>query len=156
MNGHNPYTLREIADRFGGEVVGDEATVVRQVATLQNAVPGTLAFVSNPRYVQHLAGTRASAVLVQGAMRDATTLPRIVCDDPYAYFARVSALFNPAPDAVPGIHSSAVVDATAKIAVDAEIGARSVIGARVTVGARSIVGPGCVIGHGVVLGSDVR
>jgi UDP-3-O-[3-hydroxymyristoyl] glucosamine N-acyltransferase len=156
MNGHKPYSLREIAERFGGEVIGDEATVVRQVATLQNAVPGTLAFLSNPRYMQHLAGTRASAVLLPGDMRDATTLARIICDDPYAYYARVSALFNPSPAAVPGIHPEAVVDATATIAGDDEVGARAVIGKQATLGARSIVGPGCVIGHGVVIGSDVR
>jgi len=156
MNGHKPYSLREIAERFGGEVVGDEATVVRQVATLQNAVPGTLAFLSNPRYVQHLAGTRASAVLLEDAMRDATMLPRIVCDDPYAYFARVSTLFNPPPAAVPGIHPSAVADPSANIAADAEIGARSVIGREATIGARSIVGAGCAIGDGVLIGKDVH
>jgi UDP-3-O-[3-hydroxymyristoyl] glucosamine N-acyltransferase len=158
MNGseHISYTLREIAGRFGGEVVGDDATRVDRIATLQNAGPSALTFLANPRYLQQLATTNAAAVLVGRAMRDATTLPRIVCEDPYAYFARVSGLFNPPRAAIAGVHSSAVIDPAATIAPDAEIGPQAVIAGRAVVGAGVIVGPGCVIGDGVVLGAGAR
>ena len=158
MNGseHRSYTLHEIAERFGGEIVGDAATRVDHIATLQNAGPAALAFLANPRYLQQLGATSAAAVLVGGAMRDATTLPRIVCEDPYVYFARVSRLFNPPPSAVAGMHPSAVVDPTASIAPDAEIGPQAVVEDGAVVGAGVIVGPGCVVGAGVVLGAGVR
>ncbi|HET9663880.1 MAG TPA: UDP-3-O-(3-hydroxymyristoyl)glucosamine N-acyltransferase, partial [Burkholderiales bacterium] len=158
MNGSEPnsYTLREIAERFGGEVVGDAETRVSQVATLHNAGPGTLAFLANPRYAQQIGTTAAAALLVGAPMRDATTLPRIVCEDPYVYFARVSALFNPPRSATAGVHPSAVVDATADIAPDAEIGPNAVIGRKAQIGAGTIVGPGCVIGDSTILGAAVR
>ena len=150
------YTLREIAECFGGEVVGDRDTRVHQVAALENACAGTLAFLAHPRYLPQLEKTGASAVLIGASMRDATTLPRILCEDPYAYFARVSTLFNPprAPEA--GVHPAAVVDANATIAADAEVGALAVVGSGAHIGSRSIVGPGCIVGERVRIGNDVR
>jgi UDP-3-O-[3-hydroxymyristoyl] glucosamine N-acyltransferase len=98
---HGPFRLAEIVARFGGELVGDQDVVVRQVGTLSGAGPGELSFLSHPRYRGELAATRASAVIVPETARGATVLPRIVCRDPYAYFARVSTLFNPPRPSVP-------------------------------------------------------
>jgi UDP-3-O-[3-hydroxymyristoyl] glucosamine N-acyltransferase len=95
-------------------------------------------------------------VLIGTATRDATALPRIVCDDPYAYFARVSALFNPPRAAIAGIHPTAAVDATARVADDAEIGAQAVVGHGACVGTGSIIGPACIIGEGASIGEGVR
>lgn len=150
------YTLREIAERFGGEVVGDPATRVHQVATLENAASGNVAFLANPRYLPQLKTTRASAVLLGAAMRDATALPRIVCDDPYVYFARVSTLLNPPREARAGVHPSAVVDATAVVAGDAEVGPLAVVGREARVGPGAIIGPGCIVGDRVRIGEGVR
>lgn len=150
------YTLREIAERLGGEVAGDPDTRVQQVATLENATAGTLTFVTGARYLHQLKGTRAAAVLVGTAVRDATTLPRIICTDPYAYFARVSGLLNPARAPVAGTHATAVVHGSAVIATDAEIGPLAVIGAGVKIGAGCMIGAGCAIGDGAQLGSAVR
>ncbi|HEX6005357.1 MAG TPA: UDP-3-O-(3-hydroxymyristoyl)glucosamine N-acyltransferase, partial [Burkholderiales bacterium] len=77
-------------------------------------------------------------------------------EDPYAYFAHVSGLFNPPRAAVPGIHPSAVVDASAVIADDAEIGPQAVLGRGVQIGPRSIIGAGCIIGDGARIGESVR
>jgi UDP-3-O-[3-hydroxymyristoyl] glucosamine N-acyltransferase len=150
------YSLRDIVERFGGEIAGDPAVRVRQVATLENAVAETIAFMANPRYLAQLKTTRASAVIVGEAGRDATRLPRIVCANPLAYFARVSALFNPPRAARAGIHATAVIDGSAKIAGDAEVGPCAVVGRNAVIGAGSAVGAGCCIGEGVVIGSGTR
>jgi UDP-3-O-[3-hydroxymyristoyl] glucosamine N-acyltransferase len=149
------YTLREIVNAFGGEVIGNADTRVRQVATLENARGGTIAFLANERYAQQLKATGAGAVILGTAMRDATRLPRVVCDDPYAYFARVSALLNPSRQSDPGTHASSVIDGSAVIAADAEIGPLAVVGKRARVGAGCVIGPGCVVGDDVVLGTGV-
>ncbi len=144
------YSLREIREHLGGEIAGDPAVEVNRVATLENATTGSIAFLANARYLPQLRTTQAGAVIVGESARDATRLPRIVCSNPYAYFARVSALLNPSPPARPGVHPSAVVDESAVIARDAEIGPHSVIGR----GAK--IGPGCVIGAGCVIGDDTE
>jgi UDP-3-O-[3-hydroxymyristoyl] glucosamine N-acyltransferase len=149
-------TLRDIVRRLGGRVLGDAATRVRQVAALRSAGPGTITFLAGERHLRELKSTRASAVIVGESARDATGLPRIVCENPYAYFARVSALFNPDAAAREGIHRTAVVDASAEIGRGVEVGAHAVIGAGAAVGARSVIGAGCVIGEGARIGADGR
>jgi UDP-3-O-[3-hydroxymyristoyl] glucosamine N-acyltransferase len=150
------YSLREIKERLGGEISGDPGTEVSWVATLESAAPGSIAFFANDRYLSQLKATRASAVIVGESMRNATRLPRIVCANPYAYFARVSALLNPASSPRPGVHASAVLADPAAIAGDAEIGPCAVIGRGVTIGAGCMIGAGCCIGDEVTIGAGSR
>jgi UDP-3-O-[3-hydroxymyristoyl] glucosamine N-acyltransferase len=150
------YSLREVAEILGGEIIGNPDTRVRQVATLDNAGPEAIAFLANERYQQQLATTRAAAVIIGTALRDATDLPRIICANPYAYFARVSGLLNPARQARPGRHASAVIDPSAAIAEDAEVGPLAVVGRNARIGARCLIGAGCVIGENATLGDDAR
>jgi UDP-3-O-[3-hydroxymyristoyl] glucosamine N-acyltransferase len=81
-------------------------------------------------------------------------LPRIVTPNPYLYFARVSALLNPAPRPPAGVHPAAVVDDGAIVSADASIGPGVVIGRGASVGARTVIGANCVIGDDVSLGED--
>lgn len=155
-SGSRSYSLREIARRFGGEIAGDPEFEVRRVATLENAGPDSIAFLANARYLPQLKATRAGAVIVGNAARASTRVPRIVCANPYAYFARVSALFNPAPAARPGVHPSAVVDVSARVAGDAEIGPCAVIERGADIGAGCVIGAGCCIGEGAVIGAGTR
>lgn len=148
--------MADIAARFGGRVLGDPDTPLQQVATLEHAGPQHLAFLTNSKYRAQLAATRAGAVILGEADADATALPRIVCANPYAYFARVSALFNPPPQEVPGIHPSAVIGAGAQIAPTAHIGAHVTIGAAAVIGAGSVIMAGCRIGERTVLGAHAR
>ena len=150
------YSLREIAERFGGKITGNPEVEVRQVATLESATSDSIAFLANERYLPQLKTTRAGAVIIGESARDATRLPRILCANPYAYFARVSALFNPAQSAEPGVHASAVVDSAATVPADAEIGPCAVLARNVRIGAGCIVGAGCHIGEGVTLGAGSR
>ena len=150
------YSLGEITERFGGEVEGDPGVEVREVATLENASTGAIAFFANERYLPQLKATRAGAVILGVAARGSTRLPRIVCANPYAYFARVSGLLNPEPAPRPGVHSSAVVDATARVAADAEIGPCVVIGREARIDAGCVLGAGCVIGARAAIGPGSR
>jgi UDP-3-O-[3-hydroxymyristoyl] glucosamine N-acyltransferase len=147
------YRLHEIKERLGGNIEGDPGVEVNRVATLENATPGSIAFFANARYLPQLKSTRAGAVIVGVPARDATRLPRIICDNPYAYFARVSALLNPARAAAPGVHGSAVIDPSADVARDAEIGPCVVIGRNAKIGAGCIIGAGSIIGDGTTMGA---
>ncbi len=150
------YSLREIAERFGGEIAGDPELRVRQVATLEAATPDAITFFANERYQPQLKTTRAGAIVVGEPGRAATQLPRIVCSNPYAYFARVSALFNPARQPQPGVHASAIVDSSAAVAPGVEIGPYVVVGRNARIGADSVIGAGCYIGDDVAMGEGVR
>jgi UDP-3-O-[3-hydroxymyristoyl] glucosamine N-acyltransferase len=150
------YTLREISERFGGEIVGDPELGVCRVATLENAGPDAIAFLANPKYLRQMEATLAGAVIVGAGARDATRAARIVCANPYAYFARVSALLNPARGAVPGVHPTAVVDAGANVHPGAEIGAYAVVCRAAHIAEGSTIGAGTYVGEGARIGRDTR
>jgi UDP-3-O-[3-hydroxymyristoyl] glucosamine N-acyltransferase len=151
-----PYSLREIIERLGGEIAGDPGVVVGRVSTLESATSESIAFIANERYLPQLKATRAGAVIVGESTRDATRLPRIVAANPYAYFARVSALLNPVSPPRPGVHASAVVDSSATVAGDTEIGPCAVIGREAKIGAGCVIGAGCCIGDAAQIGAGTR
>ena len=150
------YRLSEIAERLGGRVLGRAETRISQVATLEAAKPEHISFLTNSKYRAKLDLTRAGAVILGEADAEATGLPRIISDNPYAYFARVSALLNPMPEVKPGIDPGAFIGPGAKIDASASIAAAAVIGAGATIGAHSVIGSGCHIGENVVVGSNAR
>lgn len=151
---HTGYRLAQIAAQLGGEVVGDGNVVVRRMASLAHAGPGDLSFLADAKYKGQLAATQASAVVVNAV--GITELPAIVTENPYVYFARVSALLNPDTPPGLGVHPSAVIDASAQVAASASIGAHCVIGQGVVIGENVVIGPGCVIGDEATIGDTSR
>jgi UDP-3-O-[3-hydroxymyristoyl] glucosamine N-acyltransferase len=149
-------SLGELAVRFGCELRGDPQILIERVGTLANAQAGSLAFLTNPRYRLQLQGTAASAVILTPAAAAACPVAMLVCDNPYAMYARISQLLNPPPAFTAGVHPTAVVAASARIHATACVGALAFVGEDVQVGPRVQVGPHCVLLAGVQLAEDVR
>ena len=150
------YRLAQIVERFGGEILGNPQTSISQVATLESAGAEHISFLTQGKYRKQLAGTRAGAVILGRTDSGLTELPRIVCDDPYLYFAKVSALFNPQQAIKPGVHRTAVVERGTMIPASASIGAGAYVGRRVKLGRGVVIGPGCHLGDGVEIGAASR
>jgi UDP-3-O-[3-hydroxymyristoyl] glucosamine N-acyltransferase len=151
-------TLQQIAQRFGGEVVGDAGLNVAGLAPLDHAQPHQLAFLANPKYLSQVATTRAGAVLISPAdlakldARDGRSF--IVTPNPYAYFARVAQWFIDlaAPTTQAGVHPSAVIDSSAQIAASAVIGPHAVIEAGAVIGEHVRIDANVTIGRGAQIG----
>lgn len=148
--------LAEIVERLGGELVGDPGVAITQVATLESAGPANIAFLAQARYRPQLRATRAAAVILPQGARDATEIPRILCDDPYLYFARVSALLNPSLEVEPGVHPSAEIEPDAQVAASARIGPGCHIGRRAEIGEGVWIEAGCTIGDQARIGEGSR
>ena len=144
--------LDEIVERLGGNVEGDGATIVSQVGSLASAKKGQIAFLNSPKYLSQLKATQASAVILSPGFSGDTALPRIVVTNPYAYYARVVALLNPARQRPRGVHPSAVVHSDVPDMIS--IGERVVVGEGVRFGKNVTIYPGCVIGDVVSIGDD--
>lgn len=150
------YSLEDIVTRFGGRVEGDAAVTVNQIATLDKATAGQIAFLANSKYRKQLESTYASVVIVAESDADATMLPRIICDNPYSYFAKLSAFLNPLPAFTSGIHPSAVIGDGAKISPSVHIGAHVAIGEGASIGSGCVIMAGCSIGANVTMGENTR
>lgn len=145
------FALEEIVSRFGGALIGDGSLRVVQVATLENAGPADIAFLANPKYRKQLQASRAGAVVLSSENARDCTLPCIVSDNPYAYYARVAQLLNPQPQVPAGIHPTAVVETALHPSIS--IGAGAFVGKDALIGEGSVIGPGCILGDGVELGA---
>lgn len=154
-------TLGELARRLNCPVEGDAAIEIRRVAGIEDAGPGDLTFLANPKYASKLATTRASAVILNGPPirhrldADPSAAYAVIrSTSPYLTFARAAQVLAPVQTFAPGIHSLAHVAADAVVDSSATISAFAVIGSGARVGARTIVHPHVVIGDGTTVGSD--
>ena len=57
-------TASQLAGKLGGTVEGDASVTVNHMASLKEAKTGDLSFLSNKRYVDQMADTKASVVIV--------------------------------------------------------------------------------------------
>ncbi|HYB96068.1 MAG TPA: UDP-3-O-(3-hydroxymyristoyl)glucosamine N-acyltransferase [Vicinamibacterales bacterium] len=146
-------TLGELARRLDCPIEGDAAIEVRRVAKIEEAGPGDVTFLANPKYASKLAGTRASAVIMNG---EAVPAPCAVIRSasPYLTFARAAQVLSPTAPPVAGVHALTSIDPAAHVDPTASIGAFVVIGAGARVGARTVVHPNAVIGAGATIGAD--
>jgi UDP-3-O-[3-hydroxymyristoyl] glucosamine N-acyltransferase len=150
------YSLGEIVRALGGEIAGNPDTRVEKVGTLEGADSHALTFLTQDRFLNDLRKTRAGAVILAPAHRDATALPCIVCANPYAYFARASAMLHPASVEAAGVHARAMVDASATLGEGVSVGPNAVVGRNAKIGEGVIIGAHCYVGSDVTIGAGTR
>jgi UDP-3-O-[3-hydroxymyristoyl] glucosamine N-acyltransferase len=148
--------LRDIAERLQCRLEGDGEVDIVGVAAVQQAQPGELTFVANPRYLPALATTHASAVILGPARAGDPGAPCAVLytDDPYSAFARAVSLFAPTARPAAGIDPLSAVADGASIGADVSIGPFVTVGAGATIGARTTIFPNVVIGPDARIGED--
>lgn len=164
-------TLAEIQALLGGELIGDAHQVISAIAPLESAGPGSISFLSNPKYRKQLANCKAACVIVGESARE-YALARgaaIITPDPYLYYAKLSQIWKKRQKSgqnYPGIHPQAFVHPSAKVHPTASIGpfsvveegavigAYTVLKSRVTVSFDCVIGDYCILHPGVVIGAD--
>jgi UDP-3-O-[3-hydroxymyristoyl] glucosamine N-acyltransferase len=150
----NSLSLKNIVDKLGGTVSKNAEKIVFRVGSLGLAQDGAISFFNDTKYSQQLRETKASAVILKPEFAALTSLPTILTDNPYVYFAKVSQLLNPNKAVKEGIHQTAILDSTAVIPSSCSVGAYAVIESGVVLGEGVVVGAGCVIERDTVLGDD--
>ncbi|HVP50959.1 MAG TPA: LpxD N-terminal domain-containing protein, partial [Terriglobales bacterium] len=105
--------LSQIASAVAARLEGNDAEITG-VAGIEQAGPGQLTFVANPRYAGAARTTKASAVIVAEDF-PALATPALRTANPYLAFARALELFYHPPRYAPGMHSTAVIHETARI-----------------------------------------
>jgi UDP-3-O-[3-hydroxymyristoyl] glucosamine N-acyltransferase len=145
--------LSELAALTGAQVEGNADEVeITGAAGLEDAEPGHVTFLANPRYTPKVNTTKASAIYVSEKAEVDSSLRVLRAKDPYLAYTRALRLFHPEPKIDAQIHPSAVIDPTATVADDVWIGACSVIGpsSRIEAGVR--IYPNVTIYEDVVIG----
>jgi UDP-3-O-[3-hydroxymyristoyl] glucosamine N-acyltransferase len=148
------FTLKEVAKMCGGELVGDPSLQITGAASLAEATPGEISFFANRKYIGLLRKTRASAVFVPPDFAEPITPAQIRVSNPTKAFEQVVLKFAPKPITfAPGIHPTAVVNASVQLGQRVSIQPYAVIEAGTRIGDDTIVGAGSYIGHETTIGA---
>ncbi len=176
------FKLSDLARQLGLTLKGEDKDI-SGVATLEEAGPGDISFLANPKYIPQLAETKAGAVVVH-ADHSAAVTTALISTDPYRDFSRLMYLFARPQGSFKGVSPQAVVHPEAVlgenctvypfcyvgprarlgdgttlfpgcyVGEDSAIGAGTVLYPNVSIMAGTIIGEKCILHAGVVLGSD--
>jgi UDP-3-O-[3-hydroxymyristoyl] glucosamine N-acyltransferase len=148
--------LSELAERTGAHFdSGKVETEITGAAGLDEAAPGQVTFLANPRYTPRVKTTKASAIYVgEDTDIDRNDIVLLRSPNPYLAYTRALILFNPEPSLEPHIHPSAVIDSTARVGADVFIGACVVVGRKAQIGPRTRVHANVTIYDNVSIGAD--
>ena len=156
MTHKQKYTLAHLAELLDAKLIGDGQCEITGLATLQNAEPGQLSFLSNPSYVGQLKNSKASAILIDKKYLDNCPGSKLVTGIPYVSFAKATMLFDNSPIPPTGVHESASVDPSVVLGKNVSISAKAVIAANVSLGDDVVIGAGCYVGENVSLGKACK
>jgi UDP-3-O-[3-hydroxymyristoyl] glucosamine N-acyltransferase len=157
-------SLAQIVEWTGAKAAGDTdlAHCIRYLAPLDDAGPGALVFLDNPKYAGELAACRASACLVGAKYADRVPagMAALVCSEPYRAYALVAGKMFPAAlrpgsgFAATGISPGSFVHPQARLEENVIVDPGATVGPHVAIGSGTVIGAGAVIGAHVQIGRD--
>jgi len=145
--------LKDVAQLIGAVIEGDPDAVVGNLAGIDKAGPGDLAFVANPRYVRFIPTTGATAIICAPTVT-APGKNLLKVDNPYLAYAQVMRFVFPPKK------QSGTVDSRAFVGRDVELGANvtmypfAYIGNGCRIGDNTTIYSGCHLDDQVSVGSD--
>lgn len=150
------FTAQQIGALLNGTVEGDPSTAVDQLAKIEEATPGSLSFLANPKYEQYLYTTGASIVIVNKEQQLAepvkATLIRV--ENAYSAITVLLEMYNNIKLNKTGIEQPSFIHPSAQIGENVYIGAFAYIGPNVKIGNDSRVYPNSYIADNVIIGNN--
>jgi UDP-3-O-[3-hydroxymyristoyl] glucosamine N-acyltransferase len=156
MQFQQAHTLAQLAQYLNGSCESAKELTLQGVATLKDATPSDISFLTQPQYVPLLPTTKASAIVVSAQYADKCTIPCIIVRDAHIAFAQLMQLCVPKDTATPGIHKNATVASSASVASTAFIDANAVIAEGASIGEYAHIGPGVSIGARTKIGDHTH
>jgi UDP-3-O-[3-hydroxymyristoyl] glucosamine N-acyltransferase len=162
-------TVAEIAAMTGAQPAAGAPLdrAIANIAPLDAARPGDLAFFDNSKYIDDLAATRAGACLLapRFAGKAPPGLAVLTVRDPYGAFVAVaralfpdslrpSSVFGASGTAGANVHPSARLEPGVVLDPGVVVGPGAEIGAGTIVAANAVIGPGVRIGRNCSIGAQ--
>jgi len=150
--------LSELAAQTGARCESYDGDIeIIGAAGLEQAEPGQVTFLSNPRYVTRVAGTAASAIFVGEDIEiPRADLALLRAKDPYLAFTRALIAFHPKADFEPYWDPTAVIDSSTRVPKEVFIEAHVAIGKHVQIGYRVRIHANVTIYDNVAIGDETE
>ena len=151
------FTAKQIADFLQGEIEGNPNVKVNNFAKIEEGKPGTLSFLSNPKYTHYIYNTQADIVLVNADFKAEkeikATLIRVA--NSYEALAKLLELVEKSKPTKVGIEPMSYVASSAKIGKEVYIAGFAYVSENAIVGNNSKVFPHVFVGENVIIGNNV-
>ena len=151
------FTAQQIADFLGGEIQGNPSIKVSDFSKIEEGKPGTLSFLSNPKYSQFIYDSQASIILVNKDFLPEREVQStlILVDDAYQSLAKLLTMVDQTKPKKTGISPLAYISASATIGENAYIAPFVYVGDNVTIGKNVSLHPHSCVEEGAKLGENV-
>ncbi|MCW3076442.1 MAG: UDP-3-O-(3-hydroxymyristoyl)glucosamine N-acyltransferase [Bacteroidetes bacterium] len=152
------FSAQQIAQLLNGTVEGDKNALVNNLSKIEEGLPKTLSFLSNPKYTPYIYTTDASIVIVNNSLvldkpiKSTCTLIRV--DNAYESFAKLLAMYHEVKGSKTGIEQPSFIHQTAKLGTDCYIGAFAYIGQNVQIGNNVKIYPNVYVGDNCTIGDN--
>lgn len=152
------FSAQQIADLLNGHIVGDASAAVSGLSKIEEGKPGTLSFLANPKYEEHIYSTQASIVIVNSDFNPTQTLPEgctlIKVEQAYQAFAKLLEMYDQAIAKQPKIEEMSFVSDSASLGENVYLGAFSYVSDNAEIGNNVHIYPNCYIGDNVKIGDN--
>lgn len=150
------FTLADLAKKLDAKLSGDGAITISTIASMTNAKPGQISFLSNSSFREQLGACQASAVVLTEADLTAWHGAALIVADPYLCYAKLAQILDTTPKPANEIAPSAVLAADVVLGKNVAIGANAVIESGVNLGDNVTVGAGCFVGRNARIGANTQ
>lgn len=154
------FSAGQIAELLQGELDGDAQVLVSDVSRIEEGRLGTLTFLANPKYTEHIYSTGASVAIVDKDFKPTRPIPKrltlIRVQDPRAAFALLLDMHQKHQYEKVGYEQPSYVSPKATVGKGVYIGAFSYIGDGVVIEDGVKIFPNCTIGDGARIGKGTR
>ena len=151
------FTAEQIAEILEGKVVGNPNAEVYKLTKIEEGIEGSLTFLSNPKYNNHIYTTKATITIVNDTFfpegEITTTLIKVA--DAYLAFSKLLEFYAQSKGTKVGIEQPSVLSENVKYGDNFYLGSFAYIGENVTIGNDVKIHPNCFIGDNVVIGNNV-
>ena len=150
------FTAKQIAGLIGGKIEGDENMTVNSFSKIEEGKPGSISFLSNPKYTHYLYTSESSVIIVnEDLVLEKEVKPTLIrVKNAYESVAKLLQVYESMKPKKKGIDSLAFISSKAKMGEDCYVGAFAYIADGAVIGDRCLIYPHVHIGEGVVLGDD--
>jgi UDP-3-O-[3-hydroxymyristoyl] glucosamine N-acyltransferase len=151
------FSANQIAQLVNGKVEGDPAVAVNSFGKIEEAQPGQLSFLANPKYEDYLYTTSASIIIVNESfvLRQPVASTLIRVGDAYTAFAQLLGKYQEImQQQLTGVQTPSHISSSAVYGDKVFIGAFAYIGEKVKIGNNTKIFPGVFIGDNVTIGDN--
>ena len=144
------FKIKNLAEIFNGEIIGDKKLKITGVSSIENASLGDITFINNEKYLEHAKSTKASAIIIDNKSHISINKNKtyLLVKDAYTSFALLLTEINKKNIlSRNGIENPSFIHKSSKISKNVYIGAFSYIGENVKIGNNTKIYPNCYIGN---------